>query len=193
MSPPFRASRGSRDGPTDDPLDLSRDSRPELARIDLDALQPEPLADLAQEVGPGPAGLGQDHPRLRPGNLQRDARQPRPRAHVDQRRGEVDEPQDQQAVDIVLQHHVLEVVDSRQVEAGVRLPEHPVVAPERVQLRSAQRRCRNPSGSLRSAVSSGSHERIHSRGVRLGSCPVRPPSSTRCRCTRIMRGEGLTS
>ena len=125
-------------GAADHSLDLAGIIRPQLVGVDLDVLQAELGADLGQELGPSSAGLGQDHPRLRPGDLQRDARQARPGAHVDQRRGEVQEPQDQQAVDVVLQHHVLEVVDPRQVEPDVRRAEELMIAPEPVELRAIQ-------------------------------------------------------
>src|SRR3712207_8873146 len=53
-------------------------------------------------------------------------------------RSQLAELQDQQAVDVVLQHHVLEVVDPRQVQLGVGGAEHPVVGPEPVVPRSEE-------------------------------------------------------
>ena len=45
------------------------------------------------------------------------------------RRGQFEEVEHQQAVDIVLQHHVLEVMNTRQIELGVGLAQDLVIAP----------------------------------------------------------------
>ena len=101
------------------PATCPGNSGPTLPAKTSTSLEPEPLADLAEELGPRPRGSARIIRDARPRDLQRDARQARPRAHVDQRRGQLREPEDQQAVDIVLQHHVLEVVDPRQVQPAL--------------------------------------------------------------------------
>ena len=127
------------DRPGDDALDLPGELRPDLAGEDLDVGQLEPGADLFEELGPGPSRFGQDHRDARPGDLERYAGQAGAGAHVDQGGGELDELQDEQAVDIVLEHHVLEVVDACEVQLGVGRAEHPMIPPKLVELRGFER------------------------------------------------------
>jgi hypothetical protein len=142
------------------------------------------LAGGAQELGAGPPGLGQDHLDVRPGDLQRDARQAGPGAHVDQGRGELDELQDQQAIDIVLQHHVLEIVDARQVQLGVGPAEQPMIGPELVELRVRQRHPATLHDGPQRSPTRNVHESKHPRDLAMINCS---------RCDRTAGRAGRTA
>ena len=132
--------------------------RAHLVRVDLDVPEPELAQTVAQKLSTSTARFGQDHPGFGTGDRQRYAGQPRPRTHVDQRRGKLEELQDQQAVGIMLQNHVLEIVNPRQIEPVVRGPERLVIAPEQVDLIRGQ----EDSTALQDRFqrgSSGSHDK----------------------------------
>ena len=108
-------------------------------RVNLDTFQPQMGARLAQELSTGTARLGEDDSSLRTGDLEWNSRQARPGAHIDKRRGKIEEPEHQQAIDVVLQDHVLEVMDTREVKSGVGRSEQLMIGPEQGKLGRTER------------------------------------------------------
>ena len=159
-----------RHGSGDDPGDRAGELRADLVREDLDPLQLQPRDDPPEELGARPARLGQDHLHIRPRDLERHAGQSRPRAHVDQRSGEFRELQDEQAIDIMLEHHVFKVMDARQVQLGIRRAEHPVVRPELVVLGRRQREPAALDNRLQGGPAGSHAGALH---LRRGSVPVK--------------------
>ena len=156
---PLQRLRDRPHGAGDDPLHPTWIIRPDLSRINLDALQPELGADLAQKLGPSSSRLGQNHLNFGSSDLEWDSGQARSRAHVDERGGQLDKVEDQQAVHIMLENHVLEVVNSRQVEARVGGSEPLVIAPEEIHLV----RCQDDAATIQDrqqGISAGLQERL---------------------------------
>ena len=130
--------------------------RAELVAVDFDALR----APAARK----PRAGRQREPRAaRPGS----SAPPAGRSSAECRAGPAPSPcrsavpavrrtEHQQAVDIVLQHHVLEVVDPRQIERGVRLPKHPVISPQALNLAGLRARCHTAARSFRAPWVRGS-------------------------------------
>jgi hypothetical protein len=108
--------------------------RADFPRVHLDVGQLEVVAYLHEELGSRSARLGQNQASVGPGDRERDSRQTRPGAHVYQWGGQFNVFQYQQAVCVMLDHHVFEVVDSCQVEPRIGGSEQLVIVPKAVDL-----------------------------------------------------------
>ena len=110
-----------------------------LVGIDFDVFQSSCVADFTQKSRPAPRGSARIIGTSGRAILSGMPGKPGPEPMSINGAGSSMWFEHQQAVDIVLEHHVLEVVNPRQVELGVGRAQHLVIAPEQVELRGIER------------------------------------------------------
>ncbi len=118
--------------PRDGPLDAHTKRGINLVIIDRNPFESQSFYHFPKELHPFVPSLGEDDFHVRASDLQRNAGKSRARAYIKKRRGKVpvQELGCQDAVDVVLLHHVVKLVDAGKVIRLVFLPKESMKFPK---------------------------------------------------------------
>jgi len=100
-----------------------------------DSLQFQSLERTVEKLDAIAAGLRQDQVERRPVDLERDSRHAGAGAEIEQRRGQLQEVRGQHRVHVKLSHHVVEIVDPREIQIGIAFTQQAVIGPQLPQLK----------------------------------------------------------